>query len=226
MNIIKKKLVEVIEQKIARSAHVLNVRYWWNQSITEIDLHIPTMNATRWTSVQHIKIKVGEGIYRDYSLTMWDADTKTCSLIIATSHNGPGAVWARSIKRGDHITYLGIGNTSHRRYEERKTICIGDESSLAHFIALKQLMRNDNRLSGVIGFSTAKHVKEYESNIRAPFVPVQKDFELMKQWIQRESPRDQVVYIAGSYQLVTEMRRFIKSLPGFYGAIKGQGFWK
>jgi len=226
MNIITKKLVAALERKMSKSAHVLNVRYWHNQSIAEIDLHIPGMDATRWTSVQHIKLKVGEGLYRDYSLTMWDVDTKTCSLIVATSHNGPGAVWARNIKRGDRIAYLGIGNTSYRYYEERSIICIGDESSLAHFVALKQLMGKDNELSGVIGFSDPNHVTEYESNIRAPFVPLAKDFEVMKQWIRRESPKDHVVYIAGNHQLVTEMKRFVKGFPGFCGTVKGQGFWK
>ncbi|GAA4779010.1 hypothetical protein GCM10023231_02080 [Olivibacter ginsenosidimutans] len=226
MNIIKKKIVSVLERKMIKTARVLAIRYWYDQSMVEIDLHVPDMKPADWTSVQHMKIKVAEGTYRDYSPTMWDIETKTCSLIIDTSHDGRGAHWALQLNSGDLIEYLGIGSTGHRYVEKQPIICIGDESSLAHFIALMQLIGKDNELKGTIGFSNPNHLTEYQANIRAPFVPLPKDVEVIKQWIISESPKNHLVYIAGSYQLVSEMKRFVRNVPGFRGTIKGQGFWK
>src|SRR5215468_8368313 len=90
---------------------VLAVRTWEPGSIREIDLHLPDVDMSGWTSAQHLKCKVGTLSYRDYTPLGWDAETSTCTLIIYTGHEGIGSQWARQLRAGEPLFYLGIGSS-------------------------------------------------------------------------------------------------------------------
>ncbi len=230
MNLIKSKVLSLLEKKIGKNAQVLDVRHWHNRELVEIDLHVPDMQVNNWSSAQHIKIKVAPGVYRDYSPAMWDEGTKTCSLLVDAAHLGAGSTWAQRLRPGDEICYLGIADTTHRAYQDKHIFCIGDESSLAHFLALNQLLGRDNTLHGVIAFSNKTHIAEYNEYFRAPFKAVfrekSEDWTAIVRYMYERSLKNESIYIAGGYLLVSQIRKQIKDLPGWRVTIKVQGFTK
>jgi len=231
MKVIKKKLISFLERGMRKKAYVVGLRYWAERAIIELDLHVPDMQVESWSSVPHMKIKVAEGVYRDYSPTMWDAETKTCSLIIDAGHDGVGSQWVQQLQTGDIINYVGIGGTPHKVKGKQSIIAIGDESSLGHFIALEQLLGGNKLLPGVIGFSNPVHAEECAAYMRTGLSPIRKGTDIdalanIKDWLAGTPLSDQVIYVAGSLNMVREMKKFISSMPFFSGTVKGQGFWK
>jgi len=227
MNIIKKKAMDMMERKLSRTGHVLEVRAWDPATFFEIDLHLPGLNMEKWQSVQHMKIKVGDYVYRDYTPAMWDAETHTCTLLVNSSHDGPGSKWASSLKKGDTILYLGVGSTLHKPAENKPLLCLGDSSSIGHFLALQQLAKGKTEVYGAVSFNEARHMeafKEYFITGLQPVLEKRWDISLLS-WIDEQPLEDHCVYITGHIPTVTELRRYIRKRDDFSGTIKAQGFW-
>jgi len=230
MNIIKKKLLSALEKNLAKEATVLDIRYWYQKELVEIDLHVPDLRPQEWQSAPRMKIRVAPGVYRDYSPTMWDEETCTCSLIINVAHGGIGAQWALGLQKGDLLLYLGIASTAHKT-PAPGLICIGDESSLAHFLAIQQLMGiSSAALTGAICFTKPQHVQEYREYIQSPLVPLylkkKDDIDTLREYLDQLKPKQHTIYLAGGSRLVVEAKKHLRNSSQFQGSIKSQGFWK
>ena len=64
MNIIKRKALSVLESSLVKQGTILDVREWNPATFFEIDLHMPKANMEKWSTVQHIKVKVADYTYR------------------------------------------------------------------------------------------------------------------------------------------------------------------
>ncbi|MBB6499280.1 hypothetical protein [Pedobacter cryoconitis] len=227
MNIIKRKVLSVFENQVLKQGCVLEVRAWNPATFFEVDLHLPDVNMEKWNSVQHIKIKVSAYTYRDYTPALWDAETHTCTLCINSSQNGPGSAWVSSLKRGDTISYIGIGSTFHKPVADRRLLCLGDTSSIGHFLALKQLALGIGDVYGAISFSLESHAREFSDYFDTYLQPVQEkkwDLSLVS-WLDQQELSNEIVYIAGHIPTAIQLRRHLKQREDFNGDIKLQGFW-
>src|SRR5580698_7103319 len=149
MNKLTQKAIALAEAPFLRKGEVLAVRAWEPGSIREIDLHLPDCDMSKWTSAQHIKCKVGVLSYRDYTPSGWDAETHTCTLLIYAAHDGPGSRWARDLRPGDQLSYRKPESSHH--HPEAKQLCfLGDETTIAHFLALQQLAEPGTTINGAI----------------------------------------------------------------------------
>src|ERR1700761_908103 len=133
---LKKKASDILENRVLKTAIVLEARKWPGSSMIEIDLHMPTAVMDGWNEVNYMKCKVADFTYRDYTPSGWDAETQTCTLYIDANHAGPGSQWANQLKTGDEIGYIGIKSTRQTPVNTSAVICLGDESSLGHLFAL------------------------------------------------------------------------------------------
>ena len=161
MNILKQTALNLFENSLAKQGTVLAVRSWYPATFYEVDFHFPFMDMSKWDRVQHIKIKVAPGIYRDYTPAGWDIETRTCTLYIDAVQEGPGSEWVQSLKQGDNVTYVGVGSTMHKPAEQGKMIAFGDMTTIGHYLALQQLSGGKS-LSGAIAIAEEK--KDYLRN--------------------------------------------------------------
>jgi NADPH-dependent ferric siderophore reductase len=233
IQLIKRKAISLLEQRMSKTGKVLAVREWGPAAIVEVDLHLPGVNMHKWAQAQHIKVKVAEWEYRDYTPCGWDAVTATCTLIIDAGHEGAGARWAKSLLPGDTITYVGIGSALHRPAENGQMVFLGDESAIGHFYALRQLAGHAASLSGAIAFAHTEHVEIFPSYfsdfgvVEAVAKVPGKDSEALLQWLAgRHFGSNTVFYLAGHIPLVLGLRQWLKGQGLSGGQIKAQGFWK
>ncbi|WP_219225225.1 siderophore-interacting protein [Pedobacter antarcticus] len=226
MNIIQRKAMQLIENSMLKSGTVLAIRSWEPATFYEIDVHLPGVNMYKWQSVQHIKVKVAPYTYRDYTPTLWDPVTCTCTLMISAAHHGPGSHWAASLTAGDTLDYMGIGSTLHKPVDG-DLLVIGDQSSLGHFLALRQLALGIGELQGAIGFSLKSHVQEFRSYFDTLFQPVHEqtwDYSLVS-WLDKQDLNNETVYLAGHIPTIVELRKNLRIRKDFTGKVKVQGFW-
>lgn len=231
INIVKRKAISLMENSLLKSGLVLAVRHWHPASVVEVDLHLPGVSMYKWTHAQHIKLRVAPLEYRDYTPCGWDADTQTCTLIIDTHHEGVGSQWARSLHEGDMVYYLGIAPTQHQPDENVHLVFLGDESSIAHFFALRQLVKNPLSVKGAIAFKE----KEHRALLGAYFAPLKNvqsigyggNSEALPDWVAARSFDSRTVfYVVGHSPTVGYVRKLLRA-KGFGGAqIRVQGFWK
>ncbi len=217
-----------MERQFAKTGHVLDVRAWNPSTFYEIDLHLPGVDMQKWQSVQHMKVKVAEYTYRDYTPAQWDALTNTCTLYIDAAHDGSGSLWASTLRAGNEIMYMGISSAFTKPLNAAALFCLGDSSAIGHFLALEQLA-GKGRLSGAIVIPDPDHRdffrKDFDSGLVA--IPQQNsdNIDNLHSWLQEQQFDDGAVYLAGNVPMVVELRKKIKSMSGFKGLVKVQGFW-
>lgn len=228
MNILKKKALGLFEKQFGRNAKILEVRAWNPATFYEVDLHMPEVDMNKWHSVQHMKCKVAEATYRDYTPAHWDAETQTCTLFIDAAHDGYGSKWAAGLKAGEEITYLGISTTFTKPLSAASLLCLGDSSAIGHFLALEQLAGRGN-VSGALVIKEPAHRNAFQnffdSALQAIPQQASDNIDNLHNWLVEQSLNNVAVYLAGNVPMVVELRKKIKALPGFNGSVKVQGFW-
>jgi NADPH-dependent ferric siderophore reductase len=225
MNVLKKKAIGYLERIMAKTGRVEQVSTWVTAGITEITVHMPGVNPEGWKQVQHTKVKVAEGIYRDYSPALWDRASETCKLIVDTSHAGTGSDWAKNLAAGDPVLYVGIGPTGHK--PAPRSFCIGDKSSLAHFLELER-MSPAGHFSGIIQLNDADCEELFTHHFQTKLRPIRQDEDLnrhLESCIASGALSDQTVFIAGHIPVMSAARKWLRQQEGVTGSIKLLGFW-
>ncbi len=235
IQLMKHKAIAFITQHRVKTASVLAVRPWEPDGLIEVDVHLPGADMRKWINApQHIDVAVAEGIYRDYTPFGWDADTATCTLLIETGHNGAGVRWAQTLQPGDTFSYLAVRATSHHPVAGAHLVFLGDESSIAHFLALRQLAAQSLSVTGAIAFTHASHRDMFHTccyELQA-IQPVNKTGSngtaALLEWAAAQSfNSDTVFYITGHVPAVIQLRQWLKA-NGYSGSgqVKAQAFWK
>lgn len=229
MNKLTHATVGLLERRWLKNATVLAVRTWEPATILEIDLHMPDQDMSKWQRTQHMKCKVGSMAYRDYSPTGWDAETRTCTLLIDAGHEGHGSRWVRGLKVGDPVQYMGVASSHHEPTPGKRMVLLGDETAIGHFLSLQQLAGQEARIDGAITLTHKNHRDEfsrYFAGLRLQ--PLDKDGSALEDWVTAFDMRDEegiVFYLAGHIPAVTKLRKLLKA-KGYNGSqIKCQGFW-
>lgn len=228
MNVLKQTALAYLEKATAKRGRILDVRAWNPATIFEIDLHLPETNMYKWKQVQHMKVKVANGIYRDYSPAMWDCETSTCTLIVDAGHEGAGSAWVKQLRKGDDIVYLGIGPTPHKPADAGQMYCLGDTSTIAHFLALEQLADSPGRLTGTIALQHPNHQLEFTSYFYQTSLTAiaGKEKDKCAQLLPVIAPlTDETVYVAGNNKTVVQLRKLLRQQVSFKGSIRPQGVW-
>lgn len=227
----KKKASAIFEQRLLKTGTVLDARHWETSNITEVDLHLPSAQMENWTEVYYMKIKVADFTYRDYTPSGCDAETQTCTLYIDTNHEGAGSKWARGLKAGDEISYLGISSTRQSTINSAGIVCLGDESSIGHLLALQQLSAPTATFTGAVVMQDDDSRKLFTEYFRTPLQPVAKTdtygHHSLINWLLQQSSNleDTIFYLVGNNTMVAQLRKILRKQGYSSGQIKAQGFW-
>lgn len=234
MNTITQKAMGLLERGLVKTAAVLAVRVWEPATLIEIDLHVPGCDMGRWRQTQHIKCRVAPFVYRDYTPFGWDAGTHTCTLLIDAAHDGPGSCWAKSLEEGDTMAYLGVSSAHHEPAPGRRMVLLGDETSISHFLALRQLAGVDAVIDGAIIISDANHryaFAHYFPDTGLKVLPgsAKGDYSTLKDWIANfpdDDPSGTVFYLAGNIPGIVGLRKLLRRKGYGSSQVKAQGFWE
>jgi NADPH-dependent ferric siderophore reductase len=221
---LRTKANRVIDRQLLTCGTVLEVRPWPASPLVEIDLHLPAVDMQHWLEVPYIKLSVGEFTFRDYTPFGWDEEISTCSLLIDAGHQGPGSRWARQLQAGDTVRYLKTDSTRQLPHPTNMIVGLGDNSSLAHLLALQHLTFPSIRFEGAFatdGYQTQALMKDY---FRSPLVPQIGEAALLD-WVavQGYCREHTSFYLTGNEQLVIRLRKILKELG--LTNIRVKGFW-
>jgi NADPH-dependent ferric siderophore reductase len=233
MNRLTEKAIALVETPFVRKAKVLAIREWQPDTVREIDVHMPDCDMSKWNSAQHIKCKVGNLTYRDYTPSGWDAETHTCTIIVHVAHEGPGSRWAKGLTKGAAITYLGVESSHHKPASGKKMVFLGDETTIGHFLALQQLADKDAGISGAILLGELHHRDEFDDYFSGwGLQSLHRDGSLhyreLDSWIESQvfiEHSDTVFYLAGYSPAVVRWRKLLRQKGVTGGQLQAQGFW-
>lgn len=229
MNIIKKAAFGLIEKTMTREGRVSDVRIWDSGTLYEVDVYMPDVDVSKWKSVMHMKCKVAEYTYRDYTPACWDETTSSCTLFIETGHDGPGTSWAKGLKTGDPVIF-GVAHAAHAPAKPGDFLCLGDGSALGHFLALDQLTASRNQVSAVVFFDDMYNLPEQVAEKYADFqfVPTKGEDSLtfLVGWCNSQDlSKYSFIYLAGRIMTVSALRKQLKTRTDVTARIHAQGFW-
>ncbi|MCR8560616.1 siderophore-interacting protein [Mucilaginibacter sp. BJC16-A38] len=231
LNSLKKKASLVIENRVLKTALVLEVRKWPSSNIIEIDLHMPFTSMHNWNEVNYIKCKVADFTYRDYTPSGWDAETQTCTLFVDAGHNGPGSIWASQLTKGDELGYLQVKSTRQTPVNTSAVICLGDESSIGHILAMQQLAMPAARFSGAVLMGDEHSRSLFNEYFRTPLQPVLRNdvygHHSLTEWLLKQSYNLEhtIFYLTGNNTMVSQLRKTLKQQGYGQHQIKAEGFW-
>ncbi len=221
---IRKKTGKFFEQQLLKTGRVLDVRFWESETIIEIDLHLPLVDMRLWNQVPYIKMRVGNLSFRDYTPFGWDAETATCSLLIDVTHSGQGSNWAKQLQKGDQIQYLKIESSQQAPHPTNLVVGLGDASSMAHLLALRQLTLPNTRFDGAILLNSSQ-TGELFSDYFSSHINTLTSRDELSSWLQAQGycTAHTWFYLTGNHRLVMELRRLLKRLG--HANIRVKGFW-
>jgi len=227
---IRTKAISLLEKQITRNAQVLESRRWNAGTFYEIDLHFPNADLKWDKGVHHINCRVAPLTFREYTIAQWDADTRTCTLFIDASHNGQGTEWVKSLRRGDTIVYLNVECRNPQALPQQRCLCLGDQTTIGHFLALQQLIGNITDMQGAILVETDEQCREFKAYF--PSLPLQVlpaeqgSVHTLLTWLQDCSANYDTVHLAGNTAMVVALRKELKAF-GYHGRqIRSHTFWR
>jgi NADPH-dependent ferric siderophore reductase len=227
----KNKAISVLEKQLTKQALILDVRAWEANTFFEVDLHIPNADFTQAKGAAHLKCRVGPLTFRDYTISAWDAGTKTCTLFIDAGHDGAGSRWVKTIDKTNDLTYLKMETRSYPLLQQGKYLFLGDQSAIGHFIALKQLAGKNEYITGALIIPDGNHrrqLKYYYPDLCLQPIPLQGTHsQTMTAWVKSQTVIGyDGVWLAGNQNMVIETRRHLKQRGMPAQLIKAEAFWK
>jgi NADPH-dependent ferric siderophore reductase len=227
---IKKKAGALLTPSLLQGT-VLEVRFWEPSTFIEIDLHLPATDMTTWTEVPYVKFRISDLTFRDYTPFGWDAETRTCTLIIDAAHFGPGSEWARKLQKNDTV-YYSKTDTTHQSPDSTSLIVgLGDESSLGHLLALQQMTLPITRFAGAVLIDDGRHRRAFREYFRSPLQTLPRldedGHQSLMDWINDQGYciNHTMFYLTGNNAMVSRLRKLLKQKGHPSEKIKVKGFW-
>lgn len=215
--------ISLLEKAFIKTGTVLDVRAWEPATFFEVDVHLPQLNMQGWTITQHIKCKVGNFTYRDYSPAYWDAETHTCTLFIDAAHDGAGSRWVKTLAQGSPLHYVGVASSHQTATGGATHVMLGDQTAIGHFAALQQLAGRQSAVAGAIAINEAGHRRLFSDYLhKLPLTPVTN----INSWLQNAGEfTNPVFYLVGNNHMAVRLRKQLKALGYGSSQVKAQGFW-
>jgi NADPH-dependent ferric siderophore reductase len=229
---IKKRAGTLIEPSLLKPGTVLEVRRWEPLSMVEIDLHLPFADMSVWSEIPYIKFRVAELTFRDYTPFGWDADTRTCTLIIDAAHKGPGSEWAKKLQKKDTIHYLKTDTTHQTPDATSLVVGLGDESSMAHLLALQQMTLPVTRFEGALLVDNSEHRRLFGEYFKSPLQAIARRDDYghhsLMDWVNEQGYcfAHTFFYLTGNNVQVSQLRKLLKQKGHPGDKIKVKGFWE
>lgn len=221
---LKTKVTTAVDKRLLKQGRVLEVRWWPNSPVVEIDLYLPGSRMQTWVEVPYIKFRVADLQFRDYTPFGWDAETETCSLLVDAAHKGLGTSWARALQAGNIVQYVKIDTTHQSPHQTHLVVGLGDCSSIAHLLALRQLTLPHSRFDGALLTNDAE-TRHLLSNYFYGSIKATGSYNELAAWLSRQNycSTHTAFYFTGNQSFVITLRKLLKELG--YNNLRTKAFW-
>lgn len=229
-NLVKKTLSTLLD-KISAPGRVLAVRPWAGQTMYELDLHLPTIDMTKWMTIPRLKCRVEPHnlTYRDYTPATWNPNLGICTLYIEAGHLGAGSRWVQRLVPGDSV-WVSPAHAEKLPATPGRMLALGDGSALGHILALKQLTsRSIYPLDACVAIYEQHQVPSglQTDHPDMALLPTAQVEMTLTDWLYGRSLSDYTsVYVAGNMKLVASLRRQLKTKPELQARFYVTGFWQ
>ena len=122
-----------------RAARVLDVEDI-GDAFRIVTLGGDALRDVAWTPGDKIQLQLGGWTQRTYTPMGWDAESGRTRILAYLHAGGPGAQWARTLRRGDACTVFGPRKSIRLAAPQAPIIVFGDETSLGLAAALADQM--------------------------------------------------------------------------------------
>jgi NADPH-dependent ferric siderophore reductase len=107
-----------------------------------------------WTPGDKVQIQLGGWVRRTYTPMSWDAVYGLTRILVYLHGTGPGADWARTLRKGDECSFYGPRRSIVP--DDERIVLFGDETSLGLAAALRNgVGRDDVHVVLEVGAPTA-----------------------------------------------------------------------
>lgn len=99
------------------------------------------LRTAEWTPGDKVQISLGGWAMRTFTPIEWDAENGRTRIIVYLHAGGPGAEWARALKKGDECVAMGPRRSLDLTQLATSAILFGDETSIGLASALLSAVR-------------------------------------------------------------------------------------
>lgn len=132
-------LESAILKLFTRSARVLEIEEI-GDAFRIVTLGGEALRDADWTPGDKIQIQLGGWTQRTYTPMGWDAEGGRTRILVYLHAGGPGARWARTLRKGDDCVVFGPRRSVRLASPPSAVIVFGDETSLGLAAALADQM--------------------------------------------------------------------------------------
>lgn len=143
------RLADVAERIFARRAVVTHVEDVAPR-LRLIRLEGHDLEGVSFTPGQEIEVRVSGSAFRHYTPSFFDTQRGLLELMIYLHNHGPGSRWAEQLTLGAETGILGPGGRFHLDDHLGTHLFAGDETTIALFRALTNVVRRAARVTGAI----------------------------------------------------------------------------
>lgn len=133
------RLESALLKLFTRSARVLDIEDV-GDAFRIVTLGGEALRGAEWTPGDKIQIQLGGWTQRTYTPMGWDADGGRTRILVYLHAGGPGAQWARALRKGDDCVVFGPRRSVRLAPAPSTVIVVGDETSLGLAAALADQM--------------------------------------------------------------------------------------
>lgn len=229
-------LVDSLVKNIFNSAVVVQRKQLAPQ-VLHIRLQGKGFSEHKYIPGEHLRIFVGvdkntalDSKLRTYSVWKHDGKIGSVDLAVCTHSTGIGANWARDVKVGNTVHYMGPKGML--TIEDGDThFFIGDLSALSHMYALRNGVSSGAKTFGLVyGEDEAEYFADLDGQkpftfLKLPENPVGELISYFEQHSKDAKGRT-VIYLGGDARVCKTLGRYFRNDAGWsHATVKTKGFW-
>jgi ferric-chelate reductase (NADPH) len=159
MSKLKKSILGWLGEKFCEPARVSKVEVI-SEHFRLIHVDSPSFAKLKWKAGDKIQINVGDWNMRTYTPIAHQPLLSRIQLLVFIHGDGPGATWAKNLKRGDLCEVFGPRSSLSVSSYEIPRVLFGDETSFAVAAGLKNYYGNTIDVSWVFEVASIEESKQ------------------------------------------------------------------
>ena len=182
-----------------------------------------------------VLFRVNANEYRHYTLSAFDEETQSCSVIFYLNRRGPGFAFAVNVQKGDQLRM--IVDAAHVRYNEHSNqhFFFGDETSMGLYESFgERVLKRDEEYFGILeleedNFDALDHIR-----LRIDAVPANADAPADNAiaWMENMHPKcwemwkGATFYLTGRAKSVQHFKQYLKQRGVGFKQIITMPYWE
>jgi len=220
MSKFKKAVLGWLGEKFCQPARIVSIKVV-SEHFRLIHIESPSFSKMKWKAGDKIQINTGDWDVRTYTPIAHDSTLAQIQLLVFVHGNGPGAFWAKNLKKGDLCDVFGPSSSLSLRESEMPQVLFGDETSFAVAAAFKNFYGSAADLSWIFEVNSveeSKHVCEQIGILQnATFVEKQSTTEHLAEVLKKLRSRLDVarhtdLFLTGNAKSIQWIRNQIREL--------------